>query len=390
MPGRATNDPANYIALGKQTAKDTEATTFYFLKHLDGSGFDVDYDVQSERVGGDGQEVSFTYRSMVKADGAARHLRVARGGRPAARRRLRLRTPRRWSPRRRPLVDHTIVPVASLPYFTIDQQWADMQERVSTRRSPRSTSSGRRAGRSRSPRTRSAAAPSTSRPRRSPRPASGRADLLPRRVRHAGGAASGAKVTKGKISIKRNVDDGIQTVGLSREDVVELNQDYTLDSPRSTRARRSTSRRTSTAARPSSRTSRRSRCRCSSRPRLARLAEHAARDAAARGHRREGQQARPGRQDGLSCNGHRRRSRVKGATYPFWARVRNGATARLRAELLRVARVLGPPTRAGALAAQPHPRGCDVGVLGRERVAALAFRVDARASTAPRRKAGRR
>src|SRR4051812_6876780 len=68
-PGKATNDPSSYIAWGRQVAKGTEATTFDFLKYLDGNGFTVEKDVQREREGGDGQEVGLTYVSMVKSDG---------------------------------------------------------------------------------------------------------------------------------------------------------------------------------------------------------------------------------------------------------------------------------------------------------------------------------
>src|SRR4051794_9592321 len=70
QPGKATNDPSGYIAFGKQSGKGTEASTFHFPKQLDGSGFEVEFDVQSEREGGDGQEVGLRYKSMVKGDGA--------------------------------------------------------------------------------------------------------------------------------------------------------------------------------------------------------------------------------------------------------------------------------------------------------------------------------
>src|SRR5512144_2205945 len=69
MPGQSTNQPGNYIAVGLQPSKDTEATTFYFLRHLDGSGFDIDIDEERIREGGDGQEIGTSWRRLVKADG---------------------------------------------------------------------------------------------------------------------------------------------------------------------------------------------------------------------------------------------------------------------------------------------------------------------------------
>src|SRR5688572_6544396 len=67
-PGRPTNDPSDYFAWGKQSAKDVEATTFTFPKHLDGSGWEIDDENERVREGGDGQEVGLTYRTLVKAD----------------------------------------------------------------------------------------------------------------------------------------------------------------------------------------------------------------------------------------------------------------------------------------------------------------------------------
>src|SRR5581483_9843110 len=67
--GRVTNDPSNYFAIGLQSAKDVTATTWYFTKHLDGSGFDVAVDTSSERIGGSGREGGLRYRKKVTADG---------------------------------------------------------------------------------------------------------------------------------------------------------------------------------------------------------------------------------------------------------------------------------------------------------------------------------
>ena len=66
--GQSTNYPLNYIALGLQAARQTEATSFYFLRHLDGSILDPDPDIQREREGGDGQRVGLSYRARVSGD----------------------------------------------------------------------------------------------------------------------------------------------------------------------------------------------------------------------------------------------------------------------------------------------------------------------------------
>src|SRR3954447_13112019 len=129
MPGRATNDPTDYIAIGLQPAKDTEASAFYFLKQLDGSGFDVTPDNTAEREGGDGQELGYSYVTLVKADGAlVAAARPEWTGRAVAGG-LGKDTPTVIATVGGPLVDHYLVPAATLPYFTVEQQWAGERER---------------------------------------------------------------------------------------------------------------------------------------------------------------------------------------------------------------------------------------------------------------------
>src|SRR4051812_6356425 len=128
QPGKATNDPLSYIAWGKQAAKGTEAATFHFVKHTDSNGFTVDRDYQREREGGDGQEVGFTYVSMVKADGGlggnARAEFTARTNAAV------LGADTVGSAAVPSLARHTAAMAASLPYFTIDQRWNDEIERT--------------------------------------------------------------------------------------------------------------------------------------------------------------------------------------------------------------------------------------------------------------------
>src|SRR3954471_23192884 len=70
MAGRSTNEPTNSFACGFQADQTTEATTFNFLRHLDGTGADIDEQIESVREGGDGQEVGLRYKTAVTFDGS--------------------------------------------------------------------------------------------------------------------------------------------------------------------------------------------------------------------------------------------------------------------------------------------------------------------------------
>lgn len=229
MPGQSTNQPGNYIAIGLQSAKDTEATSFYFLKHLDGSGFDVEPDIERVREGGDGQEIGLSWRKMVKADGQL--VQFARPDAIGAVLKGILGQSTLTGTAAGPFADVTINPVASLPYHTVDQKWADEQERSTNVKltsadiefeagMPLRVTAGFVGGGT-GYRPTTALTPVT---RESGKPITYQLASV---VLTA--AATGLRVTKGKISIRRTVDDTIQTTGLFREDVVELNQDYDVD-----------------------------------------------------------------------------------------------------------------------------------------------------------------
>lgn len=134
LPGRSTSELSNYFAWGVQSAKDVEATTFYFSKHLNGTGYDAENETSNERVGGSGKEIGLVYKTAVKADGGvvtyawpdgfARLLTAALGADAAS------GVPGSGASS---LTRHTITPNATggtLPYLTIDQNWADETERV--------------------------------------------------------------------------------------------------------------------------------------------------------------------------------------------------------------------------------------------------------------------
>lgn len=227
MAARASNEPTNYFAVGVQPAKDTEATVFFFHKHLDGTGFDVEEDIQSVREGGDGQEVGFNYKQMVKADGNVTHIaRVGAAGRTLSAC-LGVDTVASAAAGQ----THTITPAPTLPYLTVEQYHSDQVERVTNVNFTGVTIEGE-AGKpiqitapfisggsnySRDVASIMTAARETNRP-----------FFYPRASVAIDGSGN-TTVTKFKVEVKRGVDDGIQTVGLNREDVVPQNFDVDLD-----------------------------------------------------------------------------------------------------------------------------------------------------------------
>lgn len=65
-----SGDPASYYALGKQSAKGSVATTWKFLKWLGGAGFKNDQEVDAEREGGDGQQLANNYKTLHRVAGS--------------------------------------------------------------------------------------------------------------------------------------------------------------------------------------------------------------------------------------------------------------------------------------------------------------------------------
>lgn len=225
MPGRATNEPTNYYALGLQPARGTEASTFIFLRHLDGTGFEIVESVESVHEGGDGQEIGLRYKTAISADGAA----IANARPEIAARTLAwvlgVDTP--TSPNGAATVasgvanEHWLSPAATLPYLTQDQFWADQTERaLDTKitqldlefeqgRPLKLSAQTLGGGSAYFPASPQSPTRETSQPFYFP----GASVVLE-------GIANNF-VTKGKLSVVRGVDDGIRTTGLNRVDVVE-------------------------------------------------------------------------------------------------------------------------------------------------------------------------
>ncbi len=244
--GRVTDDAANYMAIGLQSAKDVDATNFYFLKHLSGSGFDVNVDISSERVGGGGREIALRYRTKVTSDG--QYVAYAQPDFAA-----RVLTAALWQDTVTPgpsqgnnnayLSTHQINSGASVPlYQTIEQNWADETERVANcvitdlklegeAGKPVKLTAQFVAGGT--PHTQSGqlvAAREAAFPLMVP---GGSVAITAAGSAYSGGAgygygASSLQVTKWALEVKNAADDAIQTVALNREDVLVLTQDYDI------------------------------------------------------------------------------------------------------------------------------------------------------------------
>lgn len=231
QPGKASNDPAGYIAWGKQAAKGTEAATFHFSKYLDGNGFDIEKDVAREREGGDGQEVGLTYVKMVKADGAMSA--NARGEYTARMFAANMGIDTVGTAAVPSLARHTTGLAASLSYFTVDQRWADEVERSvdnvftgfvleAEAGAPWKVSGNFICGGTAYQRDIASAL--------TPTREQGKPFMFPfGSYTFDNGASYAADVTKIKVEVQRGVDDGIQTTGISRDDVVPLNFDASVD-----------------------------------------------------------------------------------------------------------------------------------------------------------------
>lgn len=236
MPGRATNEDSNYFAFGKQTAKGTEATTFYFLKHLDGTGLNLEESVSSEHEGGDAQEIGLRYKDAISMDGAAMV-----NARPEVAARLFAYALGADTTSAPPAGasgvanTHNSAPTAlgsAAAYLTVEQKWADVIERVSDAQVTQLTVEGE-AGRpiklsadvvgGGTPYRRNAAASSLT-----PTRESGQPFFYPAGSYAIDGAGN-TKITKFRAVVRRGVDDNIRTTQLFREDVVALTFETDLE-----------------------------------------------------------------------------------------------------------------------------------------------------------------
>lgn len=226
MSGRATNEPSNYFAFGFQSAKDTEAATFQFLRHLDGTGFDTDETVESVHEGGDGQEIGLRYKTAISANG-----QMVLNDRPEIGHRVAvaaLGADSATAPTGVGTVasgvcnEHLAVPTSTLPYLTVEQYWADAVERATNalvtgltieweagrpiKITPEFVVGGTSYRR---------AAASALTPTRE----TGKPFMYPFASVSLDGAGN-TKITKGSIKVTRNVDTDIRTTGLNPEDAV--------------------------------------------------------------------------------------------------------------------------------------------------------------------------
>lgn len=238
--GRVTNDPTNYFAIALQSAKDVTGTTWYFLKHLDGTGFDVTVDSSSERVGGSGREVGLRYRTKVTADGSY----VAYGD-PDLTGRVTyaaLGTDTITASSGGVYTHHIVSGGSLLPYQSVQQAWADEVEQTTNclvsdlkfegeagkpvKVTAQFVSGGTPIGQI-------AAQVPTRETNPVPFMIPGGSVAITAvnnlTVGQSLGGASSLQLTKWSVEIKNQLDDGIQTTALNREDVLWLTADYEID-----------------------------------------------------------------------------------------------------------------------------------------------------------------
>lgn len=233
MPGRSTNEPANYYAVGKQSAKDVEASTFTFFRHLDGTGFEIAEQTESVREGGDGQEVGLRFKTAIDADGQG--VCYARPDTSAKLDAWALGAdsvgihPDMPTVATGMLQEHTAVPTSTLPYLTVEQFWADQVERVTNAQITTLTVEWEQ-GRPLRVTHEFVSGGSAYVPTQtlSPTRESGQPFMYPGATVVIDGAGN-SKMTRGRLTIRRNVDTEIRTTGLSREDVVAQNFDVELE-----------------------------------------------------------------------------------------------------------------------------------------------------------------
>lgn len=241
--GWSTNRPTDYFAIGVQEAVNVEATTFSFVKHLSGSGFDAAPDVGEEREGGGGQEVALVYKKLIKADGnAVANMRgvaavyalidgalgntATISGPQATTTGIGANTPSGALCAR-------MVPAPTLPNLTIEQRFSDEIERVSNAKVntlsiegaagvPLKINAAFDGGGTVFQRDIASALTSVYQ--------SGDPIYYPRgSYVFSGITASGGKLTKFKITANRHLDAAVQTTDLWRDELIELQSDYAFD-----------------------------------------------------------------------------------------------------------------------------------------------------------------
>ena len=240
--GKATNDPTNYFALAQQSAKDSDGTTWYFTKHLGGSGFDVAVEVSSEYEGGAGREIGLRYRTKVTGDGSfVAYARPDFVGRVAALSLFQDTVTAGPSnvPSHGYFSTHAIFSGASVPlYFTAEQQWADVTERTGNC----VISSLKFEGEAGKPIKVTAAFMSGGTPHSTYAPQVAVREAASPLMYPGGsaaitfqgsgvglGAASSLQITKWSVEAANKLDGAIQTVALNREDMILLTQDYNVN-----------------------------------------------------------------------------------------------------------------------------------------------------------------
>jgi hypothetical protein len=226
----SSNDPKDYLALAKQSAQRTEATTgFKFLKYLTG-GLTVQQDSNTIFEGGDGQDPGLVYKTRHTADGNVDvYVRPDTFAYLSA-----------WAmgsgvtpPSTGNVASHIYVPNSTVPFLTVEQCWGggaqcdraldtiiNSYQLAGTKEEPWKLSVGFMAGGTVFGRNGTASALSASLESGDP-------------AMYAGGAyvidgATSLDVLSWNFQMNRDVDGDLFTTGVTRRDIVPLKRNYTF------------------------------------------------------------------------------------------------------------------------------------------------------------------
>lgn len=245
LPGHSTSEITNYFAWAVQKGKDEAGSTFYFSKHLNGSGFESESTTSNERIGGSGKEIGLVYKTTVKADGSlmtyawpdglGRILTTALGNDAASQ----LIAATKGASQG--LHYHLITPnSATLPYITFKQQWAEEVEQVTNgiwsevkldgeHEKPLKVAGQFITGGTPQVLTGAGASATITRESGEPFMIPGASAFWSWSASTGGGEGTSNQITKWSLGIKNGLDDAIRTLSLFREDVVWNTVDFNLD-----------------------------------------------------------------------------------------------------------------------------------------------------------------
>jgi hypothetical protein len=245
LPGHSTSEITNYFAWAVQEKKDVEGTTFYFTKHLNGTGFETESKTSNERIGGSGKELGLVYKTQVTADGSMMTYAWPDGLGRVLTTSLGTDVPSQISAATtgasQGLHYHFISSgSATLPYLTFKQQWAEEVEQVTNgvwsevkiegeHEHPLKISGSFITGGTPQVLVGAGASATITRESGEPFMVPGGSAFWSWSASTGGGVGTSNQITKWSLGIKNGLDDAIRTLSLFREDIVWNTVDFNLD-----------------------------------------------------------------------------------------------------------------------------------------------------------------